>query len=71
MKVLFIGGTGIISTACSSRAVEKGIDLTLLNRGKSVRPAAAGTRIITADIHDPDSMRSALKIGRASCRERV
>ncbi len=61
MKVLFIGGTGIISTACSSLAVEKGIDLTLLNRGKSVRPAAEGTRILTADIHDPESLRSALK----------
>ena len=33
MKVLFIGGTGLISTACSTLAVEKGIQLTLLNRG--------------------------------------
>lgn len=61
MKVLFIGGTGIISTACAARAVEKGIDLTLLNRGKSVRPPAEGARTIVSDIHDPDSLRSALK----------
>lgn len=60
MKVLFIGGTGIISTACAARAIEKGIDLTLLNRGKSSRPTAEGAKIITADIHDPASMRSAL-----------
>jgi nucleoside-diphosphate-sugar epimerase len=34
MKVLFIGGTGNISTAVSKQAVEKGIDLYLFNRGK-------------------------------------
>ena len=38
MKVLFIGGTGIISSACSQLAVERGIELYLLNRGQSVRP---------------------------------
>jgi hypothetical protein len=30
MKVLFIGGTGIISTSCVERALTKGLDLTLL-----------------------------------------
>jgi len=60
MKVLFIGGTDIISTACASRAIEKGIDLTLLNRGKSSRPTAEGAKIIFGDIHDPVSMHSAL-----------
>lgn len=60
MKVIFIGGTGIISTACAIRAIEKGINLTLLNRGKSTRPTAEGAKIITADIHDPASLRSAL-----------
>ena len=35
MKVLFIGGTGIISSACSQLAIERGIDLYLLNRGKT------------------------------------
>jgi nucleoside-diphosphate-sugar epimerase len=60
MKVLFIGGTGIISTACASLAVSKGINLTLLNRGKSNRPAASGTNHLQADIHDPASVLSAL-----------
>ncbi len=35
MKVLFIGGTGNISSAVSKMCVERGIDLYLLNRGKS------------------------------------
>jgi hypothetical protein len=38
MKVLFIGGTGVISSACSPLAVERGMDLYLLNRGQTRRP---------------------------------
>ncbi len=34
MKALFIGGTGLISSAVSRLAVERGIELTLLNRGQ-------------------------------------
>jgi hypothetical protein len=37
MKVLFIGGTGIISSASSALAVERGIDLYHLTRGKAAR----------------------------------
>ncbi len=53
MKVLFIGGTGIISSACSKRALEKGIDLYHLNRGKtqSLRPVEHVKQII-ADVRD-------------------
>ena len=31
MKVLFIGGTGTISTACTRLAAEQGIELYLFN----------------------------------------
>ena len=37
MKLLIIGGTGIISAAISRRAIELGWELTLLNRGKRSR----------------------------------
>ncbi len=37
MKVLFIGGTGNISTSCSFLTLEKGIDLYHLNRGGDER----------------------------------
>ncbi len=60
MKVLFIGGTGVISSACSALAIEQGIDLFLLNRGQSFRPAPLGARLLQADIHDPQSVRLAL-----------
>lgn len=60
MKILFIGGTGFISTAVSRLAVEKGMELYLLNRGlRSIE--IPGAHFITADIHDQESMRSALK----------
>lgn len=60
MQALFIGGTGIISSACSALAVERGIDLTLLNRGTSIRPAPAGARVARADIRDRQAVREAL-----------
>ncbi|HEX9019164.1 MAG TPA: NAD-dependent epimerase/dehydratase family protein [Anaerolineaceae bacterium] len=62
MKVLFIGGTGIISSACSQLAVERGIDLYLLNRGNTTtRPAPHGAKIIHGDIRDPQSAREVLR----------
>ena len=60
MKALFIGGTGVISSACSELALARGIDLYLLNRGRSVRPVPAGVRVLHADIRDPEQARAAL-----------
>jgi nucleoside-diphosphate-sugar epimerase len=52
MKVLFIGGTGNISTACSRLAVEQGVELTLLRRGQRQAGLPANICTVTADIHD-------------------
>ena len=61
MKVLFVGGTGIISSACARMALDRGVDLTLLCRGKSGRHAAPhGAKVIHADARDAGSMRHAL-----------
>jgi nucleoside-diphosphate-sugar epimerase len=61
MKVLFVGGTGIISSACSELALRQGgIDLYLLNRGKSTRPTPPGAKVLLGDIRDPGSVRQAL-----------
>lgn len=62
MKVLFIGGTGIISSASVKLALERGIDMYLLNRGStSSRPAPEGAKILHGDIRDPQSAQAALK----------
>lgn len=60
MKILFIGGTGFISTAVSRMAIERGMELYLLNRG--IRSSEIpGSIQLTGDIHHPESMRNALK----------
>lgn len=61
LRVLFIGGTGKISSACAEVAVDRGIDLTVLNRGTTAsRPLPEGVRSLTADVRDEDSVRAAL-----------
>ncbi len=60
MKILFIGGTGVISTAVSRLAVERGLDLYHLNRGKRATNIP-GVKTIIADIHQPESIRAALQ----------
>jgi len=59
MKVLFIGGTGNISTAVSRLAIEQRVDLYLLNRGTG--SPLPGVSHIQADINDPKQIESALK----------
>jgi nucleoside-diphosphate-sugar epimerase len=61
MRVLFIGGTGIISSAVSKLAVEKGIDLYLFNRGQHSEFVPKGAKIIKGDIRDKKSVAEALK----------
>ena len=52
MKVLFIGGTGLISSACSELAVERGIDLFILNRSRSGQyPVPEGAHLLAGDVH--------------------
>lgn len=60
MKVLFIGGTGNISTSVSKLALKKGVDLYLLNRGKT-GVEIPGAKSIDGDIYDVTQTRKALK----------
>lgn len=60
MRALFIGGTGIISTACTNLALERGIELTVLNRGRHATHAAPGARALTVDVEDARAASHAL-----------
>jgi nucleoside-diphosphate-sugar epimerase len=60
MRVLFIGGTGIISSASSPLALESGIDLYLLNRGKSHRGIPEGAKVLPGDANDRASLEAAI-----------
>ncbi|MCJ7666003.1 MAG: SDR family oxidoreductase [Actinobacteria bacterium] len=59
MKVLFIGGTGNISTSCSFLTLEKGIDLYHLNRGVT-KEEIPGVISIKADINNKEEMLEAI-----------
>lgn len=60
MDILFIGGTGIISSACSAHALALGHRVTLLNRGQSTRPAPEGAELLRADLRDEHQVERAL-----------
>ncbi len=60
MKVLFIGGTGIISSACSELAAERGVELYVMNRGQSSRPLPEGVHLLQGDVRDRASVEAAL-----------
>ncbi len=52
MKALFIGGTGLISSACAERALSLGWELALITRGASEKyPIPAGAEFLQGDMH--------------------
>ncbi|MET0734362.1 MAG: NAD-dependent epimerase/dehydratase family protein [Microbacterium sp.] len=59
-SILYLGGTGTISAACVRRSLERGHDVTVLNRGSSRRPLPDGVSEIVADVRDPASVRDAV-----------
>jgi nucleoside-diphosphate-sugar epimerase len=66
MKALFIGGTGLISSACAERAIADGWDLALLTRGESRRyPIPAGAEPVRGDVHGDEQALRLLLGGRS------
>ncbi|GHT74319.1 hypothetical protein FACS1894124_4020 [Spirochaetia bacterium] len=61
MKVLFIGGTGTISTAISRQVLEAGHELFLLNRGNRNGELPEGAKEIHCDIGDEADAASKLR----------
>ena len=62
MKILIVGGTGLISSELAAQAHARGDQLTLVNRGQSqVASAPPGADVIHADATDPAAMRAALR----------
>jgi nucleoside-diphosphate-sugar epimerase len=58
VRILFVGGTGIISSGCAELAVARGHDLSLLVRGQSAKLAPpSGARVLRGDLRaDPDGV---------------
>jgi nucleoside-diphosphate-sugar epimerase len=60
MKILFIGGTGIISTECARAAANRGMEVTCITRGRSLRELPDRVEHLQGDIHDIESIRGLL-----------
>lgn len=53
MRLLFVGGTGLISSACSDLALTRGHELFLLNRGLAQKyPLPRGAVLLKGDFRD-------------------
>jgi nucleoside-diphosphate-sugar epimerase len=64
MKVLFLGGTGNISTACVEEALGHGHQVTLLNRGRRASAVASRVATVVGDRDDPDFLRGVAEAER-------
>lgn len=62
MKVLIVGGTGVISSAVVNEAVNQGIDLTCINRGNNYgQKENKGATILHFDVRDLKTAKEVLK----------
>lgn len=56
MKILFIGGTGVISSACSELVLARGHELFLLNRSVSKKlPVPESASVLIGDVYTEES----------------
>jgi len=64
MKILFIGGTGLISSACSELAIARGHELFILNRSSSTKhPLPENVTLLKGDIHADEADLTTLLAG--------
>lgn len=59
-SILYLGGTGTISAACVRRSIERGHDVTVVNRGSARRALPDDVTVVSADIRDAAALKSAL-----------
>jgi nucleoside-diphosphate-sugar epimerase len=60
MKVLFLGGAGMIGSAAAAEAVARGVELTIVTRSAPKRPVAPGVRGLRADVRDTAALAAVL-----------
>lgn len=64
MKILFIGGTGILSSACAELVFAREHELFILNRGISTKhPLPEGATLLKGDIHADEAHLASLMAG--------
>ena len=61
LKVVFLGGAGMIGSACAREAVEQGVELTVVTRGPAEKwPVPEGVRHLRGDVRDPEVLKELL-----------
>jgi nucleoside-diphosphate-sugar epimerase len=60
LRILFIGGSGVISTSCVRRAVALGHRVTVLNRGRSAERELPAVETLVADATDAAAVAEAV-----------
>lgn len=61
MKLLIIGGTGLLSGAVVKEALRKGIEVTIVNRGRKSKVVPEGVNVIIADYRNKEVMQIAMQ----------
>lgn len=64
MRVLFLGGTGNISSACVERALQKGYEVSVFNRGQRPAEFSRPVTSIVGDRNDAAALRQIAERGR-------
>lgn len=67
MKVLFLGGTGQISKACSKLAIQQGIELTVFNRGNNNHLIPKEVQTIKGDLFNEQELKKLLMGRQFDC----
>ena len=61
MKVLLVGGTGVISSGSHVEILSRGYELYLLNRGNSTARVTPGAKVLVADYNDEEACKKVIK----------
>ena len=59
-KILLLGGTGTISYSVMHRALEKGFDVSVLNRGKRGKKLPQSVTSIICDLKDDEKLKTVI-----------
>ena len=61
MKLLIVGGTGVLSSAVVREALDKGMDVTVINRGNRKGRIPERVELIQSDVRDSEFIKTALE----------
>jgi nucleoside-diphosphate-sugar epimerase len=64
MRILFLGGAGMIGSAAAAEAVRQGHDLTIVTRDEPRRALPAAVRCLRADVYRAAELRAVLDVER-------